>query len=232
MQTVLQSSERGHVQSGWLDSHHTFSFGEYYNPHRLGFRCLRAINEDRISGGKGFPLNSHQNMEILTYVVEGALAHEDTLGNATVIRPGEIQRICAGKGVRHSEFNAQADSHTHYLQIWIDPDKSGYEPEYQQKSFVEDFETKDLVLVASPDGEDGSLTLHQNAYVHAGRFRSGEERRMHIDEGRYAWVQVIKGRLTVNGISLKDCDGLAVSEEPEIHIHSLTDSEFLVFDLP
>jgi hypothetical protein len=231
MQTVLPSSHRGHANFGWLDSHHTFSFGEYYNPHRMGFRALRVINEDRIAGGSGFPTHSHRDMEIISYVVEGALAHQDTMGHTTVLRPGEVQKMSAGTGVSHSEFNALPDQDTHFLQIWILPDRQGYAPSYEQKSFIEDFKTKDLVLVASPDGEDGSLTLHQDIYMHIGRFRNGEERRIGIKPSRHAWIQLIKGEVTVNGIQLSTSDGFAVSGEPQLHIQSFSDSEFIIFDL-
>ncbi len=232
MQTVLPASKRGHANFGWLDSHHSFSFGQYYNPERMGFRCLRVINEDRIVGGSGFPSHPHQDMEIITYVIEGALIHKDTMGNSTQINPCELQRMSAGTGIRHSEFNASQEQKAHFLQIWIEPEKRGVSPSYEQKSFLCDFQTKSLVLVASPDGEDGSLTLNQNAYIHLGKFKSGEERRIGLEPGRHAWVQVIEGSVQVNGAILSASDGMAISDEIEVLIDSKTESEFLVFDLP
>lgn len=231
MMSVLHSSQRGHENFGWLDSHHSFSFGEYFDPEKLGFRDLKAINDDRIAGGNGFPPHSHANIEIITYVIRGALQHKDTLGNSTIVREGELQILSAGTGVRQSEANALVDQDTHIIQFWINPRKKNHKPHYIHKSFSEEFETKSLVLVASPDGEDGSLLIHQDVWMHVGELRTGEERRVGLKKGRHAWVQVIRGDMTINGTKLSECDGFAVSNETELHIKSTQDSDFILLDM-
>jgi hypothetical protein len=231
MMKLLKANERGIADFGWLDSRHTFSFGEYYNPNRMGFRALRVINEDRIHGGSGFPTHPHRDMEIISYVMEGALEHRDTLGNATVIRPGEVQKMSAGTGIRHSEFNASTNETAHFLQIWILPDKEGHQPNYGQKSFTKDFESKNWVLVASPDGQDGSIELHQDARMYVGKFKQGETQKVELAQDRHAWIQVVKGDLKVNGTEAASSDGIAISGEKSLTIESTSNSEFILFDL-
>jgi quercetin 2,3-dioxygenase len=230
MLQTRQSDQRGYADHGWLRSHHTFSFADYYDPSRMGFRTLRVINEDRIRGGAGFPTHPHRDMEILTYVVSGALEHKDSMGNTAVIRPGEIQHMSAGTGVRHSEFNHYKDHETHLLQIWILPEKTGISPTYGQKSFDRELEESRLVLVASRDGREGSVSLNQDADVYLSRLKAGTVS-FRLRSGRGAWLQLVKGRLKVGGLELQAGDGLVAEEEQLIEIEAVEPSEFLIFDL-
>jgi hypothetical protein len=226
------ATERGHAQHGWLDSHHSFSFAEYYDPAHMGFRGLRVINEDRVAPGKGFGTHSHRDMEILSYVLEGALQHRDSMGTGSVIRPGDVQRMSAGSGVAHSEFNASREEPVHFLQIWLMPRERGIQPSYEQKSFSDAEKSGLLKLVASPDARDGSLTLHADARVYAGRFHQGQSAELPLEPGRHAWVQVARGTLRVNGAELSAGDGLSLSDEGSVRIEGNGDEgEALVFDL-
>ena len=228
---LRRSDERGHAQHGWLDSRHTFSFADYHDPEHMGFRALRVINEDRVQPGKGFAPHSHRDMEILTCVLEGALEHKDSLGNSSVIRPGELQRMTAGTGVTHSEYNASRDSLVHFLQIWILPGKPGLPPGYEQRDFGSGETRERLRLVASPDGREGSLTVHQDVTVHLGRLPQGARVGHPLATGRFAWAQVARGRLRLNGEELAAGDGAAVSGERALDLEALEASRILVFDL-
>lgn len=230
MYAVRYSRDRGHVNHGWLETQHTFSFADYYDPEQMGFGVLRVINEDRIRGSSGFGMHGHQDMEILTYVISGALEHKDTLGNATVIQPGEIQRMSAGTGIRHSEFNHFEDKKTHLLQIWIMPEKEGLPPSYDQKTIIHKFEKSNFALVASRDGRDESVSLNQDLNLYVGKFKAGEERRIKTD--RPVWIQIVHGGLNVNNILLNTGDGLGIEEEYDIKLKAREDVEFLYFDLP
>lgn len=232
MVTIRKSKERGHARHGWLDSHHTFSFANYYDPAHMGFSALRVINEDRIEGGTGFPTHPHRDMEIISYVIEGALEHKDSMGNATIIRPGEVQRMSAGTGVRHSEYNHDRKNETHFLQIWILPDGEGYEPGYGQKSFSEEFESGKLVHVISPDGRNGTISIHQDANLYIANSKLAGEEIVPASPSRNYWVQVVKGDVKVNGHSLASGDGAALTKEEKLSLQWSERSEFLVFDLP
>lgn len=226
-----RSGERGHANHGWLDSWHTFSFADYHDPRHMGFSVLRVINEDVVAPGQGFPTHPHRDMEIITWILEGALEHKDSLGTGSVIRPGEVQRMSAGSGIRHSEFNPSPTEAVHLLQIWILPDRAGYAPSYEQTRF-EDAELADrLRLVASPDGQDGSVTIHQNARVYAARLQDGEVTHT-LGSGRRTWVQVARGALTLNGQKLTVGDGAAVEQETVLRLAGNGGAELLLFDLP
>lgn len=229
---VRKSAERGDANHGWLKSMHTFSFADYYDEKHMGFGAMRVLNEDRIEGGKGFGAHSHRDMEIFSYVIEGSLSHEDSMGNKTIIRPGEIQRMSAGSGVRHSEMNGETKSTTHFLQIWIMPDTLGIEPSYAQKSFENDFGCSDLILVASKQGRGGSLTLHQDADIYAAHAVDDGEKVQKTFRHRKVWVQVIKGGVSVDGIELAPGDGAGISEVDAFKLKWTKNSEFLVLDLP
>jgi redox-sensitive bicupin YhaK (pirin superfamily) len=229
---VRRASERGHGDHGWLDTWHTFSFADYYDPQFMGFRVLRVINEDTVAPGKGFPTHGHRDMEIISYVLEGALEHRDSLGTGSVIRPGDVQRMSAGTGVRHSEFNGSPVEPVHFLQIWIEPARAGIAPGYEQKTFTEADKRGRLRLVASPDGADGSVTIHQDARVYATRLGAGDDVEHKLAPGRHAWVQVTRGALTVGGQRLAHGDGAAISGEPVVTLASEQDAEALLFDLP
>lgn len=222
---------RGVGRRSWLDSRHSFSFADYYDPEHMGFRALRVINEDRIAPKGGFPTHGHRDMEILTYVLEGRLAHKDSLGNGSAIEPGEAQLMHAGTGIEHSEFNASDSEPVHLLQIWLLPDKAGHEPGYQQKKFPLDTEDGGLTLIASRDGAGGSLVIHQDTRVYAGRPKAGESATLELADGRHAWVQVARGAVDLNGVGLTAGDGAAVTEETALEIRAQEDSEVLVFDL-
>jgi quercetin 2,3-dioxygenase len=228
---VRRASERGHADHGWLESYHTFSFAEYYEPEAMGFRALRVINEDRVAGGGGFPPHRHRDMEIISYVLEGALGHEDNLGNGSVIMPGDVQRMSAGTGVQHSEMNASTTEPVHFLQIWIIPDRPGYPPSYEQKAFTTAERQGTLRLVASPDGRDGSLTIHQDATISAGLLAPGQSATHVVADAHYAWIQVAKGRVDVAGEQLAAGDGLAAIGPGELTLTGASDAEILVFDL-
>jgi quercetin 2,3-dioxygenase len=226
------AKERGHADHGWLDTWHTFSFSDYYDPRFMGFRVLRVINEDFVAPGQGFPTHGHRDMEIITYVLQGALEHRDSLGTGSVIRPGEVQRMSAGTGVRHSEANPSATEPVHLLQIWIEPSVTGIRPSYEQKAFGDEDKRGRLRLVASPDGAEGSVTIHQDARVYATVLDSERPVVHTLRPGRHAWVHVARGALTLNGERLAAGDGAAASKEPSLTLVGAPDAEALVFDLP
>jgi quercetin 2,3-dioxygenase len=231
MITVRLAADRGHFDHGWLDTRHTFSFAEYRDPNHLGFRSLRVINEDRVQPGHGFPTHGHRDMEILSYVLEGRLAHLDSLGNGSEIAPGELQRMSAGAGVNHSERNGSRTEPVHFLQIWIIPERAGLAPGYEQRTYSAAERRGALRLVASRDGAEGSVTVHQDVRVLAGLFDGGEHATYALGTGRHAWVQIARGRVVVNGQPLSAGDGAAISGEPEIGVEGLEGGEVLVFDL-
>jgi redox-sensitive bicupin YhaK (pirin superfamily) len=231
MIAVRKSDERFHTDIGWLDSRHTFSFGEHYHPEQLGFRALRVINEDRVAAGQGFPTHPHRDMEILSYVLEGALGHKDSMGTGSVIRPGELQRMTAGTGVLHSEQNAQPDGPTHFLQIWIVPERRGLEPGYEQRAFPESERQGRLRLIAARDGRQGAVTVHQDAALYAALLAPGDRVTHVLAPGRHAWVQVARGGVQVGTQPLAAGDGAAVSDERSLDIVATAPSEILLFDL-
>jgi redox-sensitive bicupin YhaK (pirin superfamily) len=238
MLTLRKSTDRGHANHGWLDSFHSFSFADYHDPRHMGVGNLRVINEDRIAPGTGFGTHGHRDMEIVSYVLDGALAHKDSMGNGTaagahagVIRPGDVQRMSAGTGVRHSEFNHAADKPTHFLQIWILPDRAGIEPGYEQKHFDSAAKRGRLALVASPDGSQGSVTIHADASIRAGLFDGGESAELALDPARLSYVHLVRGALEVNGQRLSGGDALTLRGESRLHLSAGTDAEVLVFDL-
>ncbi|HYF58854.1 MAG TPA: pirin family protein [Burkholderiaceae bacterium] len=229
---VRKANERGHGDHGWLDSWHSFSFADFHDPARMGVGPLRVINEDRIAAGTGFGTHGHRDMEIVSYVLDGALAHKDSMGNGSVIRPGDVQRMSAGTGVMHSEFNHQADSPTHFLQIWIVPERRGIEPGYEERHFSEAEKRGRLRLVASPDGADGSVTIHQQARMYAGLFDGDERASLELAPGRQAYVHVARGAATVNGRALGAGDAATIADEPGVSIERGESAEVIVFDLP
>lgn len=228
---VRKASERGHFDHGWLDTYHTFSFGRYYDPRQMGFRALRVINEDRVAPGTGFGTHPHEDMEIVTYVLSGALAHRDSLGTGSTIRPGELQRMTAGTGIRHSEFNPSAAEPVHLYQIWLEPEREGLEPSYEQRAFPEEERLNRLRLVASPDGQDGSLVIRQDARLYLATLDGGREVRHELTPGRHAWLQVLRGGVGLDGLALSAGDGAAVGDEPGLAIRADGRSEVLLFDL-
>lgn len=232
MVVIRKSLDRGIAEHGWLHSRHTFSFADYYDAKHMGFGVLRVINEDKIDGGAGFGTHGHRDMEIISYVVEGALEHQDSIGNKTTIKPGEVQRMSAGTGIQHSEYNHLKDRQTHFLQVWILPDRNGITPSYEQRSFESDFQKGELTLVVSRDGRDGSISIHQdiNLYVLKSQ-RSGSYSLKNL-QNRRGWVQVMKGNLNLANHTLEAGDGAAVTDESMIHLSWDADSEFMVFDLP
>jgi redox-sensitive bicupin YhaK (pirin superfamily) len=233
MITLRPAEERGHFNHGWLNTYHSFSFADYHDPKHMGFRSLRVINEDYVAPGNGFGTHPHRDMEIITYVLEGALGHKDSMGNGSAIRPGEVQKMSAGTGVLHSEYNHSPAQEVHLLQIWILPEKRGIAPSYEQKTFGRDEKLNRLRLVASPDASDGSVLIHQDAKLYSSILESGKSISHELATGRHAWLQVIEGGLTVNGKSLKTGDGAAISDESKVEITSTgdTEAEFLLFDL-
>src|SRR5262245_43227887 len=228
---VRRSEERGHFDHGWLDTRHTFSFAAYHDPEHMGFRSLRVINEDRVKPGEGFPEHFHRDMEILTWVLSGAVEHKDSLGTGSVIRPGEIQRMTAGTGVAHSEFNPSDQEALHFLQIWILPERRDLEPGYEQEAFPEEERRGRLRLVASREGREGSVTVHQDAKVYAGLLEPRREVVQTMAADRHAWVQVARGALSVNGTALRAGDGASASGERTLALRAETPSEVLLFDL-
>lgn len=229
---IRRANERGHAVYGWLDTYHTFSFNTYYDPQFMGFRALRVINEDRIAGGEGFGTHGHANMEIITYVTEGALAHKDSTGGEETLRPHEVQRMTAGTGIRHSEFNPSATESTHLYQIWILPERDGLAPGYEQTYFPPEEKKGKLRLVASRAGTDGSVKINQDVSLYSSILAAGEEVSHKLAENRYGWLQVVKGKLEINGEALNASDGAAISDERELKIKALDDeTEFLLFDL-
>lgn len=231
MITLRRAEDRGHFDFGWLNTYHTFSFGDYYDPRFMGFRDLRVINEDRVRAGRGFPTHPHRDMEIISYVLEGALEHKDSMGNGSVIRPGEVQRMSAGTGVTHSEKNHSPNEAAHFLQIWITPGEQGLAPGYEQKMYSDEEKRGRLRLIASPDGRDGSVTVHQDTHLYAALLDKGEEVSHTRAQGRYAWLQVARGMVAINGHQLKQGDGAGISEEQSLKVAGLEPSEILLFDL-
>ena len=231
MLTLRKSCERGFADHGWLKSFHSFSFADYHDPRHMGVGNLRVINEDRIAPGTGFGMHGHRDMEIVSYVLEGALAHKDSIGTDGVIRPGDVQRMSAGSGVRHSEFNHAADATTHFLQIWILPQRGGIEPGYEQKHFAAADKRGRLVTVASPDGREGSVTIHADATLRAGLFTGSERAELALDPARIAYVHLVRGTLRVNDRELKAGDALRLDQETQLVLEGGEDAEVLVFDL-
>jgi redox-sensitive bicupin YhaK (pirin superfamily) len=231
MLTLRPSNQRGHFDHGWLNTYHTFSFGHYRDPQWMGFRSLRVINEDFIAPGMGFGEHPHDNMEIISYIAGGQMAHRDTLGNTRTISPGEVQRMSAGTGLEHSEFNPSSTQPTHLIQIWLKPSTRGTVPGYDQRKFPISEQRNIMHLLISPDGADGSLTIGQDARLYAAKVDKGFAYTLPLNPGRHAWVQVVKGSLTINGQPLGAGDGAGVSDERNITIDAQDESEFLVFDL-
>ena len=231
MITIRKSSDRGHADHGWLNTRFTFSFADYFDPEHLQFRTLRVMNDDRVAGGGGFPTHPHKDMEIVTYVLEGALAHKDSLGNGSVIRPGDVQYMSAGTGVAHSECNASDREAVHFYQIWMFPDKKGYKPVYDQKHFDEAAKSGRLRLVASSDGRDGSVRIRQDNELYATVLAPGEVVRHEHRSDRYAYVQVARGSVELNGTKLETGDGAAISGEPALELRGVDKAEVLLFDL-
>jgi redox-sensitive bicupin YhaK (pirin superfamily) len=233
MISVRHADERGRANIDWLDSRHTFSFGHYYDPKQMGFGPLRVINEDRVRPGAGFDTHGHRDMEIISYVLEGALEHKDSIGTGSVIRPGDVQVMSAGTGIRHSEFNHSEQEPVHFLQIWVLPDRTGLPPRYDQKAFADAEKLGRLRLVGSPDGRDGSIVIHQDADIFAALLNNSNAVAHVLRPGRKGWVQVVRGTLEVNGRTVRAGDGVAIEDEPAVTIASRADgSEVLVFDLP
>jgi len=232
MLQVLKNSQRGAADHGWLQSNHSFSFGHYHNPNEMGFGPLLVINEDRVQPSRGFGTHGHDNMEIISYVLSGALEHKDSMGNGSVIRYGDVQRMSAGTGVLHSEFNHSSTERVHFLQIWIKPDVTGIEPGYEEKHFDTTSKTGSLRLIASPDGRDGSVLIHQDANVFASILNADDQVKYELASGRTAYVHLIRGQAEVSGIRLDTGDALKISEESMIEFKHATDAELLLFDLP
>ena len=228
---IIRSESRGHADHGWLNTRHTFSFAGYHNPAMMGFGHLRVINEDRIAGGQGFGTHPHKDMEIITYLIDGALEHKDSMGNGSVIRPGELQRMSAGTGVLHSEFNASDSEPAHLLQIWIIPESMGIEPGYEQKQFTNDEKRNTLRIVASRGGRDGSLGIHQDLDLYASVLEAGQALEHRFAPGRRGFLQLIRGELTVNGAEVHAGDGVAIEKESALTIESTEQAEFLLFDM-
>ena len=231
MLNIRLNEDRGHANNGWLDTHFTFSFSNYYDPEHMGFRALRVINEDRVKPESGFGTHSHRDMEIVAYVLAGELGHKDSMGTGSVIRPGDVQRMSAGTGVTHSEWNHSKTEPVHFLQIWILPDRRGLEPAYEQKTLAPEAMQDQLRLIASPDGRDGAVTVHQDAEIYVARLDTGREVAHALRAGRHAWVQVARGSVDVNGTSLTAGDGAAVSDEAQLSLKASEAAEVLVFDL-
>ena len=232
MITLRRSRERGYADHGWLKSFHSFSFADYYDPAHMGFGPLRVINEDRVAPGTGFGTHGHRDMEIISYVLDGELAHRDSMGNGSVIRPGDVQRMSAGSGVRHSEYNHAADRTTHFLQIWIEPNVTGIAPSYEEKRFADADKQGRLRLIASPDGAGGSVRIHQDARVYASRLAAGQSLQAPLDAGRLAYLHLISGVLTVDDKRLEGGDAAMVRDERELALRADAEAELLLFDLP
>jgi len=232
MIAVRPTDARGTANFGWLDSKHTFSFGQYYDPEQMGFGNLRVINEDRVQPGQGFATHSHRDMEIISYVLEGALEHKDSIGNGSVIRPGDVQRMSAGTGIAHSEFNASDTEPVHFLQIWIIPDQVGIEPSYEQKHFPLSQKQSNLKLVASPDGKENSVKIHQDAYLYVAVLNEENRANHPTNNNRSIWIQIARGSVEVNGQTLQAGDGAGITEETDIELIATSDNtEILLFDL-
>lgn len=227
---IMRSNERGAFDHGWLKTQHSFSFGDYYDPEKMGFRSLRVINEDHIQAGAGFPTHGHRDMEIITYIIDGALAHKDSTGGEEVLRPGEVQRMTAGRGIRHSEYNHLKNKDTHLLQIWLVPNKEGLAPGYEQKDFSTKLNTFGLHLVASLTGRQGSISINQDADLYVGKFGDGHAQKIEVKDGRGLWLQMISGKVQINSEIIGAGD--AISSEKSIELRTLsTEVEFLLFDL-
>jgi redox-sensitive bicupin YhaK (pirin superfamily) len=231
MQRLRKATERGHADHGWLDSFHTFSFADYYDPSHMGFRALRVINDDTVAAGRGFGAHPHRDMEIISYVLDGELGHRDSMGTGSVIRPGDVQRMSAGSGVVHSEMNPSRTDPVHFLQIWLVPSERGLPPSYEQRTFPAEEKAGRLRLVASPDGRDGSVTIHADAALYAGVLGAGQTAELPLAPGRHAWVHLARGKARVNGHDLGAGDGLALSDEARVQIEGIDAGEVLVFDL-
>lgn len=231
MIAIRRSEERGGGSHGWLDTRHTFSFDQYYDPKFMGFRSLRVINEDVVAPANGFPTHPHRDMEIITYVLNGKLEHKDSLGTGSIILPGDGQRMSAGRGIRHSEFNPSKTEPVHLLQIWIMPDRSGLDPSYEQKSFPNQEKEGKLRVIASPDAKDGSVKINQDASLYVSLLSPGQEVTHEFSNGRYGWLQVAKGQVQLDGAMLNQGDGAAISQEKDLTIRGTQDSEILLFDL-
>jgi redox-sensitive bicupin YhaK (pirin superfamily) len=233
MISIRPADGRGQARLGWLDSRHSFSFGHYYDPQHMGFGPLRVINEDRVSPGGGFDTHGHRDMEIISYVLDGALEHKDSIGTGSVIRPGDVQRMSAGTGVRHSEFNHSQSAPVHFLQIWLRPEQEGLKPSYEQKNFAPGEKQGKLRLIVSRDGRHGSLTIHQDASIYAAVLKEGDKLTHTLKTGRKAWVQIVRGSLDLNGQWLRTGDGAAIADLPALTIAAHADNtEILLFDLP
>lgn len=228
---IRRAGDRGHANHGWLDTYHTFSFATYQDSQHTHFRALRVMNEDVVQPGQGFGTHPHRDMEIVTYVLEGALEHKDSMGNGEVLRPGEFQRMSAGTGITHSEFNPSETEPVHLYQIWLFPAKKGIEPSYEQKRFDDDGMTNQLRLVASPGADEGSLTIHQDARVYLSRLDADRQIEHPLPDNRHAWLQVLRGSVTLNGEALQTSDGAAVSDEKSLTIQATADAEIMLFDL-
>ena len=231
MITIRKSEERGHLNYGWLDTYHTFSFDQYYDSAHMHFRTLRVINEDRVAPGKGFPTHSHRDMEIITYILSGTLEHRDSMGNGSVIKPGDVQRMTAGTGVAHSEFNPDESEPVHLLQIWIMPNARNLAPGYEQKFLSEEDRQNKLCLMASPDGSDGSVKINQDARVYASVIEPDTKLTHNLKESRHAWLQVVRGTVSVNEVELNQGDGAAINREDSLIIRAGDLAELLLFDL-
>jgi redox-sensitive bicupin YhaK (pirin superfamily) len=232
MQQIRRSQERGFADHGWLKSFHTFSFADYYDPEYVEFGPLRVINEDRVQAGAGFGTHAHRDMEIVSYVLSGQLAHKDSMGNGSTIRPGDVQRMSAGSGVRHSEFNPSPSESTHFLQIWIQPDKLNIEPSYEEKRFAPEEKRGRLRLIVSPDRAQGSLLIHQDARIYAGEFNEPEAAELKVSDGRLLYIHVARGTLAANGVALSAGDALRIAGGSGVRLQEGRDAEVLVFDLP
>jgi redox-sensitive bicupin YhaK (pirin superfamily) len=232
MNDIRRSNDRGFADHGWLKSFHTFSFADYFDPEHVEFGPLRVINEDRVQAGAGFGTHGHRDMEIISYVLAGELAHKDSMGNGSVIRPGDVQRMSAGTGVRHSEFNPSASEPVHFLQIWIQPAERGIEPSYEEKRFAQQEKRGRLRLIVSPDRAEGSLLIHQDAKVYAGLFTDDEQADLEVADGRRVYLHVARGALTANGTELESGDALRITDGTFLHLGGGRDAEVLVFDLP
>jgi len=232
MNMIHRGTERGHANHGWLDSYHSFSFADYFDPKRIEFGPLRVINEDRVAPGAGFGTHAHRDMEIISYVLSGELEHRDSIGNGSAIRPGDVQRMSAGSGIRHSEFNPSATEGLHFLQIWIKPNVLGIEPSYEEKRYSDREKQGRLLLIASPNGTRGSVRIHQDAFVYAGRFDGDESAKLELAPARRGYVHVVRGSVNVNGVQLAGGDALEITDSPHIAIDAGRASEVLVFDLP
>ena len=231
MLTIRKADDRGHANHGWLDSHHTFSFAGYRDPAHMGFRSLRVINEDRVQPSQGFGTHGNESMEIISYVVDGAMEHKDSMGTGSVLQPGDVQRMSAGRGVTHSEFNHSPTEPLRFLQIWVLPESEGIDPSYEERHFAETEKRSRLRLIVSPDGEEGSLRIHQDVRVYASILAKSESVEHEMSSGRHAWVQVVQGSLSLNGDELHEGDGAAVSDLAQLSFEGVEEAEFLIFDL-